>query len=68
MTQKKIKVRFVRNSRQGEDMEIHAEGTELEMPEASAARWIRRGAVVEVPPEPAPKQKTSTAKKVKDNG
>lgn len=67
MTEKKTKVRFIRDTRPGEADEIWPEGTELDLPEASVARWLRRGAI-EVVETPAPKPNAKNTKKVKNDG
>lgn len=62
------KVRFVRDTLPRECDEPIPAGTEMQMPAASAGRWLRRGAVEIISDPPAAKTRSTTAKNVKANG
>lgn len=65
MTEKKLKVRFTRNTGPTESQEPHLKGEEMTLPESSYQRWLRRGAVELVAEEPKQTKKATVKKTVK---
>lgn len=60
------KIKFTRDSGDYESDTRHAAGSVLEVNEASAQRWVRRGAAELVKDEPSKTNKTKTAIKAAD--